>query len=79
PYTGTYNGAAHTASGTAAGVESTPADLSGLLSFATSYTNVPGGNTNWSFAGNTNYNATSGTTTVTIGKADANITITPYT
>ncbi|WP_152616914.1 T9SS type A sorting domain-containing protein [Flavihumibacter solisilvae] len=77
PYTGIYDGNAHTASGSATGVGGV--DLSSGLSFATSYTNVPGGSTNWSFDGGANYNNESGTSNVTINKATANITITPYT
>jgi hypothetical protein len=75
-YSGTYDAAAHTASGTATGVSSV--DLSSGLSFATSYTNAPGGSTVWSFAGGVNYNDATGTALVTIGKADANIAITDY-
>lgn len=67
PYSGTYDAAAHTASGTASGVNG--ADLNSNLRFATSYTNAPGGNTAWSFDGGTNYNNENGTTAVTINKA----------
>lgn len=49
------------------------ADLSSELSFANSYTNVPGGSTTWTFNGGTNYNDANGTTTVTINKATLHI------
>ncbi|UQD56477.1 MBG domain-containing protein [Flavobacterium sp. K5-23] len=72
-YSADYDTFAHTASGTATGVNST--DLSSGLSFATSHTNVPGGSTNWSFAGGTNYNNANGTANVTIGKATATLVL----
>uniref|UniRef100_UPI001650587F MBG domain-containing protein n=1 Tax=Pontibacter beigongshangensis TaxID=2574733 RepID=UPI001650587F len=70
PYSGTYDGFEHTASGTATGVFGE--DLSAALTFAESYTNVPGGSTTWAFSGGTNYNNTNGTTTVTITPQTAN-------
>src|SRR6185295_11091913 len=76
PYSGVYDAAAHTASGTATGIGG--ANLNSSLSFATSFTNVPGGSTNWSFDGGINYNNDNGSATVTITKADALIAITPY-
>ena len=61
-YSETYDGKAHTAVGTATGVESTPADLTSLLDVsgtthtdAGTYTGDP-----WTFAGNGNYNLASG-------------------
>ena len=59
-FTGSYDGNAHGASGTAFGVESTPADLSSLLHLGDSFTDVPGGTANWTFDGNGNYNSASG-------------------
>jgi len=50
-YTGVYDGSAHGATGTAKGVKGE--DLSNLLHLGNSFTNVPGGTANWSFAGNT--------------------------
>ena len=81
PYTLTYDGNAHTATGTATGVENpNPVDLSGLLDLsATSQTNAsdyPADS--WTFAGNGNYNATSGTVHDVINKATAVIVVTPY-
>ena len=75
-YSGVFDAAAHTASGTATGVGSV--DLSSGLTFASSYTDAPGGSTAWTFAGGTNYNDASGTASVNIGKADATILITDY-
>ena len=65
PYSVTYDGTAHTATGTATGVESpTPVDLSSLLNLSgTTHTNAGDYATDaWTFAGNGNYNAQSGTT-----------------
>ena len=81
PYTVTYDGNAHTATGTATGVENpNPVDLSGLLNLsATTHTNAsdyPADS--WTFAGNGNYNATSGTVHDLINKATAVIVVTPY-
>ena len=77
-FSGSYDGNAHgVISSSAVGVESTPADLSGLLSVAaTTYINVPGGLVHWTFTGDTNYNATSGDATVTITKADPTVSVT---
>ena len=63
-YSGTYDGQAHGATGTARGVSNT--DLSSLLSLGNSFTNVPGGTANWSFAGNGNYNPATGAVPITI-------------
>jgi hypothetical protein len=51
-YTGVYDGVAHGATGSATGVLGE--SLSTLLSLGDSFTNVPGGTANWSFAGDTN-------------------------
>ncbi|AHM60380.1 endoglucanase-like protein [Flammeovirgaceae bacterium 311] len=68
----TYNGAAHGATGTATGVDGE--DLSSLLDLGASFTNVPGGTANWTFAGNSNYNAANGTAAIVIDRR--NITVT---
>jgi hypothetical protein len=80
PYNVTYDGTAHTATGTAKGVESTPADLSSLLTLTgTTHTDAGTYATDgWSFAGNTNYKAASGTISDKIAKVNAIITVTPY-
>src|SRR5204862_3264692 len=81
PYDVVYTGAAHTASGTATGVNGE--DLSSLLDLSgTTHTNVGDYTTDaWSFAGNANYNSASGTVheqisraTLVIGRGDINIT-----
>ena len=80
PYDVTYNGEAHTAVGTAYGVEASPANLSSLLVLTgTTHTNA-GTYTGdaWSFPGNTNYNPASGTVDDNIAKAEAVISVTPY-
>jgi len=69
--TGTYDGNAHGATGSASGVASE--NLNSLLTLGASFTNVPGGTANWSFAGNANYSAASGSATITINKATPTI------
>ena len=64
PYTVPYDGMAHSATGTATGVLAQ--NLSSLLTITSTHTS-PGIYTDtWSFAGNTNYFASSGTLTDTI-------------
>jgi|GEM_PF-4061909 len=63
---GSFDGAMHGASGTALGVEATPANLDSLLYFGSSFRTVPGGTANWSFAGNGNYNSASGSVAIQI-------------
>ncbi len=76
-YTGVYDATAHGATGTATGVGGV--DLSSSLTLGASFTNVPGGTANWSFAGGTNYNDASGTASIVITKAPAAITVSGYT
>jgi hypothetical protein len=76
-YTGTYDGAAHGATGTATGVNGEP--LTGLLSFGESFTDAPGGTANWTFAGNATYNPAEGTAAITINRADAVIAVAGFT
>jgi len=76
PYSVTYDGNPHTATGTATGVkgESFSLDLSG-----TTHTNANSYNDSWTFTDSTgNYNNASGTVNDVIGKASATITVTPY-
>src|SRR5205085_1992465 len=78
PYNVTYDGNAHTATGTATGVGG--ADLSGQLTLSgTTHTNA-GTFTGdaWSFAGGANYNDASGTVNDSIAKATATVNVTPY-
>ncbi|MRS02202.1 hypothetical protein EG832_03080, partial [bacterium] len=80
PYTETYNGLPHSATGSARGVESTPANMDGLLVLSgTTHTNAGTyASDAWSFPGNSNYNSASGTVSDVINKANAVINITPY-
>jgi hypothetical protein len=71
-FTGTYNGSAHGATGSATGVASE--NLNSLLTLGASYTNVPGGTANWTFAGNANYSSASGSATITLTKATPTVT-----
>jgi len=75
-YTGTYDGAAHGATGSARGVGG--ADLSSGLNLGSSFTNTPGGTANWTFTGGTNYNDASGSVAIEIAKANATVVVTPY-
>ncbi len=76
-YTGVYDGDAHSATGTATGVKGE--DLSSLLNLGASFTDVPGGTADWSFAGNVNYKYDNGVVSIVISKADASITVHGYT
>jgi hypothetical protein len=77
-YTVTYNASAHTATGTATGVGG--GDLSGLLNLSgTTHTNAGTYNgDSWTFAGNSNYNSTTGTVNDQINQAIAIVSVTPY-
>jgi hypothetical protein len=72
-FTGTYDGAAHGATGTATGVNGE--DLSGLLHLGGTFSDAPGGTANWTFHGNGEYNAAAGTAAITINRADATISV----
>jgi hypothetical protein len=76
-YTGVYDGNAHSATGTATGVNGE--DLSSLLNLGASFTNVPGGAAHWTFAGNANYLPASGDVSITITNATPTIHVTGYT
>jgi large repetitive protein len=78
PYNVTYDGNAHTATGTATGVGSVT--LSGLNLSGTTHTNAGSYPTDpWTFTDTTgNYQNASGTVSDTIGKATATISVTPY-
>jgi hypothetical protein len=75
-FTGIYDGAAHGATGTATGVDGE--DLSALLDLGQTFTDAPGGLANWSFAGNDQYNAASGSVPITINRADATIIVSGF-
>jgi hypothetical protein len=76
-YTGTYDGDAHGATGTATGVKGE--SLAAGLNFGATFTDVPGGTTHWTFTGGTNYNDTSGDAAITINKANATVSVEGYT
>jgi len=69
-YTGTYDGAAHGATGSCTGVGGPSDVLAGLSIAPTTYTNVPGGLVHWTFTNN-NYMDQSGDAIVTITTAFA--------
>ena len=72
-YSGVYDGNAHGATGSATGVRGE--NLSALLNLGASFTDVPGGTAQWTFAGNTDYQPASGSVAITISQAKANATI----
>jgi hypothetical protein len=78
PYSVTYDGSAHTATGTAKGVNDEA--LGGLDLSSTTHTNAGTYNSDpWTFtAPNGNYNNDSGTVNNSIAKANAVIVVTPY-
>jgi YDG domain/Galactose oxidase, central domain len=77
PYNVTYNGAPHTAMGSASGVLSEP--LSGLNLSATTHTNAGSYNDTWMFTDSMgNYNNSTGTVSDVISKANATINVMPY-
>jgi hypothetical protein len=73
-YTGVYDGNAHGATGSATGVNGE--DLTSLLNFGATFTDVSGGTAHWTFAGNENYLPSSGDATITITKAPSTTTVT---
>ncbi len=81
PYSVTYDGNSHTATGTATGVETpTPADLGSLLHLGGT-THTAAGDypaDAWTFDGNSNYNPANSTVHDAIAKASATISVTPY-
>ena len=66
-FSGTYDGAAHGATGTATGVNNE--NLASLLDLGSTFTSVPGGTAQWLFGGGANYNPASGEVAVVIQKA----------
>src|SRR4029079_12224877 len=76
-YSGTYDAAAHGASGSVTGVA--VVDLSAGLNLGASFTNYPGGTAHWVFTGGINYNDQSGDAAIVINTADATVTVTGYT
>jgi len=76
-YRVTYDGQAHTATGTATGVESTPANLSSLFTLSgTTHTETGIYNGDaWTFSGNNNYNPANGTINDAISMAGSTMTV----
>ena len=74
-YTGTYDGAAHGATGSATGVGGV--DLSSLLHLGATFTNAPGGTAHWTFDGDANHAAASGAASVTITTRPVSVTADP--
>jgi hypothetical protein len=68
-YTGTYDAAAHGATGTATGVSGI--NLHAGLDLGATFTTVPGGTASWAFDGGINYNNQSGTVAIVINPATA--------
>jgi len=66
-YTGVYDANAHGASATATGLLGE--NLNGLVNPGASFTDVPGGSAQWTFTGDTNYAASSGTAAIVITPA----------
>ena len=66
-YAGVYDRQAHGASKTAAGVNGE--DLSSLVNPGASFTDVPGGTAHWLFAGDANYQPSSGDASIAIARA----------
>src|SRR6185369_11811326 len=73
-YTGVYDGNPHGATGSAIGVKGE--DLTNLLSLGATFTHVPGGTANWTFAGDTNYKPSSGTASISISQAPSTTMVT---
>jgi hypothetical protein len=74
-HNGVYDGHAHGASGSCAGIAADPSAAGSSLALGSTFTNAPGGTANWSFNGGDNYNDQSGSVAIVIGKADAVCTI----
>jgi len=77
-YSGTYDAAAHGATGSVSGVDADGAAAGGSLDLGASFTDAPGGTAHWVFTGGTNYLDESGDVAIDIAKADAVVTVTGY-
>ena len=67
-YTGTYDGAAHGATGSCFGT--------GILDLGLTFTEYPGGTAHWTYSGGTNYNDQSGSVAIMVNKATSTVTVT---
>jgi hypothetical protein len=72
-YTGVFDGNPHGATGTAIGVRGE--DLSALLHLGGTFVDGPGGQAQWTFDGNNDYNVAAGQVTITIAPANAAIQV----
>src|SRR5439155_7816290 len=70
-YTGVYDGTAHGATGSAS---ANGENLTSLLNFGASFSDVPGGTAHWTFAGNANYAPASGDAAITITRRTVTVT-----
>ena len=77
-YSGTYDAAAHGATGSVVGVSGDAAAIGSSLDLGDSFTNAPGGTATWTFSGGTNYNDQSGAADIVISKANAIVTVNGY-
>jgi hypothetical protein len=77
-YSGTYDAAAHGATGSCTGVDAGGAAAGSSLNLGAAFTNVPGGTATWTFTGGTNYNDQSNSVAIVINKADAVCNISGY-
>ena len=73
-YSGTYDGSAHGATGTATGVKGE--SLAAGLNLGATFTDVPGGTAHWTFDGGINYNDQTGDVPVTITRASSTVIVT---
>jgi Ca2+-binding RTX toxin-like protein len=73
--TGTYDAAAHGATGSVTGVAGDLAAAGSSLNLGLSFTDAPGGTANWSFTGGTNYTNQSGSVAITINAKAISYTI----
>ncbi len=74
-WSGAYDAASHSASGSCSGLGGSGDILTGI-NLGSSFTSAPGGIANWSFS-NTNYADQSGSASITIGKVTPTITAPP--
>src|SRR5207247_1298259 len=76
-FSGSYDGQAHSLTGSATGVQGE--DLSSELDLGASQTNAGSYDVSWTFSGDSNYNSSSGSSsTIDIAKVDATITVTAF-
>src|SRR4029079_17780319 len=77
-YSGTYDAAAHGASGSVTGVAGDLSAVGSNLNLGATFTDALGGTAHWVFTGGTNYNNQSGDVAIAIAKADAIVTVSGY-